>query len=66
MVAIRGKQQRGGARCTLGTKTPGIGREPRLPTMEFKALDLDVQVKDDHRKLPDRKVGDIWIVAVYI
>ena len=36
-----------------------------LPTVDFKAVDLDEKVECDHRKLTDRKVENIWIVALY-
>lgn len=39
-------------------KTERMGR--------IQAVDLDMKVKDDHRKLADRKVGNIWTVVVYI
>lgn len=42
------------------------GEDSGFPTVQFKAVDLDMKVKDDHRKLADRKVGNIWTVVVYI
>ncbi|XP_032324198.1 uncharacterized protein LOC116659909 [Camelus ferus] len=32
-----------------------VGEDSGLPTVEFKAVDLDIKVKDDHRKFADRK-----------
>ena len=31
------------------------GEDSSLPTVEFKASDLDMKVKDDHRKLADMR-----------
>ena len=52
---------------TLGEKKKqNPNREDsELPTVDFKAVDLDKKVECDHRKLTDRKVENIWIVAVY-
>lgn len=40
---------------THSRKTSETGEESGLPTVEFKAFDLDTKVKDDHRKLADMK-----------
>lgn len=39
--------------------------DSELPTVDFKAVDLDEKIECDHRKPTDRKVENIWIVAVY-
>lgn len=51
---------------TLGEKKKKTNREDSgLRTVDFKTVGLDEKVECDHRQLTDRKVGNIWIVAVY-